>query len=295
MKIVSAVLFYLLLPFIYLISLLPLPVLYLLSDLFYFIIYRLAGYRKNVVIPNLRNAFPEKTDAEIKAIARQFYHHLCDLFFETLKILTMSRKAMLKHCYFSADAQALYDKLAAEGKSIIMVMGHVGNWEWAGQSFSLQCRQQLYVLYHPLSNKNANNFVKSIRQRFGTRTIAMRSAYKEMLLHKGETNATVFLADQTAFPDMGYWTTFLNQDTPVFKGTETIAKKLGYPVVYAGIKKIKRGVYEMHSEMLCENPKATKEGEISELHTRRLEQDIITQPYNWLWSHRRWKYEKPQA
>ena len=121
----------------------------------------------------------------------------------------------------------------------------------------------------------------------------MKETYKDMLSLRNEINATAFIADQTPPPDNAYWTTFLNQDTPVFRGTEMIAKKMNYPVVYVSVKKIKRGYYEIFAETLFENPKETKDVDISEAHTRRLEKDIIAYPEVWLWSHRRWKHQRP--
>jgi KDO2-lipid IV(A) lauroyltransferase len=114
-----------------------------------------------------------------------------------------------------------------------------------------------------------------------------------MLENRGELNMTAFIADQTPAPEGAYWTTFLNQDTPVFRGSELIARKINYPVVYATVKRVKRGYYEMFVDLLSEVPKSTSDGEISELHTRRLERDIIAQPEVWLWSHRRWKHKRP--
>lgn len=289
----SAIAYFIATPFIYLISAAPFWVLYGISDGFYALLYGLLGYRRKVVIANLKNAFPGKTDAEINRIAKKFYHHLCDLFLETFKTLTISRKSMLKHCSFSAEAKTLFDQLAADKKSIILAMGHQGNWEWAGNSFSLICGQQLYVIYHPLSNKHFNGLIYRMRTRFGTRLIAMRDTYKDMVANKAEVNATAFIADQTPAPNNAYWTTFMNQDTPVFQGTEKIARKLNYPVVYAQVKKVKRGYYEIFAEMLVAEPAATQDGEISERYTRRLEKDIIDQPETWLWSHRRWKHKKP--
>lgn len=200
---------------------------------------------------------------------------------------------MLKHCSFSPEAKALFDQLAADKKSIILAMGHQGNWEWAGNSFSLVCNQQLYVIYHPLSNKYFNGLIYRMRTRFSTKLIAMRDTYKDMVANKAEVNATAFIADQTPAPGNAYWTTFMNQDTPVFQGTEKIARKLNFPVVYAQVKKVKRGYYQIFAEMLVANPATTQDGEISELYTRRLEKDIIDQPETWLWSHRRWKHKKP--
>ncbi|HXS37283.1 MAG TPA: lysophospholipid acyltransferase family protein [Flavipsychrobacter sp.] len=291
----AVIIYYIALPFIYLLSALPFPVLYLLSDFFYFILYYGLGYRKDVVLANLHNAFPDKSQVEIKKISKQYYRYLCDLFLETFKTLTISKKKMLRHLYFSPGAKSLFEKLAAENKSIILVMGHLGNWEWAGNSFSLLCNHQLYVIYHPLSNKKFNGLMYHMRTRFGTKLIAMKNTYKDMLANKGELNATAFIADQTPAPENAYWTTFLNQDTPVYKGTEVIARKINYPIVYANVKRVKRGQYEIFAELLVEEPAKTRDGEISELHTRKLEKDIIAQPETWLWSHKRWKHKRPAS
>ncbi len=202
---------------------------------------------------------------------------------------------MVKHCPLSPEARKLFDRLADEQKSSIVVMGHQGNWEWAGIAFSLLCKQQLYVIYHPLSNKFFNRFMLKIRTRFHAKAIAMRETFKEMLISKrsGEVSTTAFIADQTPAPENACWTQFLNQETPVFRGTELISKKLNYPVVYASIKKIKRGYYIVNAEILEEHPEQTSEGVVSELHTRQLEKNIIEQPETWLWSHRRWKHKRP--
>lgn len=288
----GAILFYCLLPFLYLISLLPFPVFYLFSDFIYFLLYRVVGYRKKVVFENLKNSFPEKSYNELKKIEKDFYRYLCDLFSETIKTLTISRSEAVKRCKFNAKTTLVFNELANKNQSCIIVMGHYGNWEWAGNSFSLQCKQQLYVIYHPLSNKYFDKLMYDLRTRFGTKLYAMKDTMREMIRNKNEVNATAFIADQTPSPDSAYWTTFMNQDTPVFWGTEKIAQKLNYPIVYITIKKIKRGYYEVDSELLINEPKNTSLGEISELHTRKLESDIITQPSIWLWSHRRWKHKK---
>ena len=291
----QAITYYITLPFIYLLSLLPFPVMYLLSDFVFFIFYHVTGYRKEVVVQNLKRSFPEKTEEEIKHITRAFYKHLCDMFLETFKTLTMSRKTVLKRCSFSPDAKALFDKLASEQQSAIMVMGHFGNWEWGGSSFSLVCQQQLYVIYHPLRNQRFDGLMYGMRTRFGTKLIAMKNTFKEMIANRNILSATAFIADQTPQPDNAYWTTFMNQETPVFWGTEIVAKKLNRPIVYVSIIKLKRGYYTMNAEMLIENPADTPDGYISEMHTRRLEKDIIAHPAIWLWSHRRWKHKKPDV
>ncbi len=289
----AALAYYLLLPFIYLISILPFPVLYLLSDFLYVIIYYVTGYRKKVVMQNMRNAFPEKTEKELNRLCKDFFHYLCDLILETLKTLTISKEAIIEHCKFDPKSFALFEQLAKDNQSVILVIGHFGNWEWSGHPCSLLLKHQMYVLYHPVANKYFDKLMYHIRTRTGTKMMPMRTAFKEMLQHRNELTITAFIADQTPQPNGAYWTTFLNQDTPVYKGTEVISKKLNMPVVYASIRKVKRGYYEMFAEILVADPSKTAEGEISELHTRRLEQDILSKPETWLWSHRRWKHKRP--
>ena len=285
--------YYCLYGFLYLLSLLPFPLLYALSDLVCFFLFRVFGYRKDVVLKNLRNSFPDKSPEEIDRLVRDFYSYLCDLFLEMFKTLSISKEAMLRHCTISPEALELFQELGKEGKSLVLVCGHYGNWEWAGNTFSLLCPQRLSVIYHPLSNQAFDRLMYKMRTRFGTGLIEMRSTFKEMVKQKGTLTATAFIADQTPFPEKAYWTRFLNQDTPIFMGTETIARKMNYPIVYTSLQRERRGYYRIHAELLVEKPAGTKEGEISELHTRRLERDIVSHPEIWLWSHKRWKYSRP--
>lgn len=289
----QGLIYYISLPFIYLLSILPFPILYRVSDGFYFILYYFIGYRKKVAMQNLRNSFPEKSEAEIKRLCKDFYHYLCDLFLESFKTLTISRSSMLKHCRLSPAAKDIFDRYHREGKSIVLVMGHYGNWEWAGNTYSLICKQKLFVVYHPVENKYFNGLIYRMRTRFGTGLIEMKDTFKDMVKHKAMISTTAFIADQTPPPESAFWTNFLNQNTPVFRGTEKIAKKLDYPIVYITIKRLKRGYYNILAEVLSEDSKNTIDGKISELHTARLEKDIREQPEIWLWTHKRWKHKRP--
>src|SRR5882724_5452134 len=145
----QVVVFYLVYPILYLIASLPFRGLYILSDIFYFLFW-ISGYRKKVVFENLRNSFPEKTEKEIKSLAKSYYRYLCDLTLETLKTMRMTEQEARERCvYHNAD---WIDKMHEEKKSFIIVMGHYGNWEWAGPSFTLGSKYQLFVIYRPLSN-----------------------------------------------------------------------------------------------------------------------------------------------
>lgn len=290
---VQAIIYYISLPFIYFISILPFWILYKISDFLYFIIYIVFGYRKSVVTENLKNSFPEKTEKEINKIRKEFYSFFCDWVLEMIKSITLSKKEMIKRCHFKD--YSLLERFYTENRKVIFVMGHFGNYELAGAEMAENTDYQLHVIYKPLSNKYFNNLINKKRVRFGTQIMPMAETYRTMLKLNDNTtsSATTFIADQTPQPNQAYWTTFLNQDTPIFMGTEVIAKKLNYPVIYVSLNRVKRGHYEMTTDLLCENPKETNKGEISEMHTKRLEQDIIKQPEIWLWSHKRWKHKRP--
>ncbi len=281
--------FYLVYPLLYLIACLPFPLLYALSDFFYFVI-RLSGYRKKVVMENLRNSFPEKSEKEIQRIAKAYYHYLCDLILETLKTLTMTESQARDRCVFHNPKWL--DDLNAEGKSIIILMGHYGNWEWAGPSFTLSTKYQLVVIYRPLSNPYYEKMTVGMRTKFGTKITAVNNTLRDMVSNRKTVTATAFIADQTATAQNAHWMNFLNQDTAIFTGYEKLAKKFDYPVVYMNVKRIRRGYYEVFPELLFQSPKDTNENEIIERFTRRLEKEIVLDPVPWLWSHRRWKHKR---
>lgn len=264
--------------------------MYVVSDGLYTIIYHLFGYRKKVVFTNLRNSFPEKSEVEIEAIAKKFYKYFCDLVLETIKTLTISPKTVKKHVLFE-DA-SLIQKYFEQKQSIIIVMGHMGNWELGGARFALLPLHKLYVIYHPLSNKYFDGLVYHMRTRLGNRLYAMKEVLRGMVRDRDLITATAFIADQTPMPEGAFWMQFLNQDTPIFTGTEKISKKFKYPVVYLTIKRPKRGLYTMECELLTEHPETTADDEISSMHTRLLERDIKNNPELWLWTHRRWKHKR---
>lgn len=288
----QAFLFYLTYPFIYLIASLPFRALYAVSDFFYHIL-KLTGYRKQVVLKNLRNSFPEKSVEEINQTCESFYRYLCDLVLETLKTLKMTEKQAKERCVFHKPEWL--DKLCKENKSILVVMGHYGNWEWAGPSFTLNTGFQLVVIYRPLSNPYFEKMMSGMRTKFGTRITPVNNTLRDMVANRGKLTATAFIADQTATPENAYWTTFLNQDTAVFTGPEKLATKFNYPVVYMNVKRVRRGHYEITPELLFSEPKNTKEGEISEAFTKRLEKEIVVDPSTWLWSHKRWKHVRKSS
>ncbi|HLA58160.1 MAG TPA: lysophospholipid acyltransferase family protein [Puia sp.] len=285
---------YLVPPFLYLVSIFPLAVLYLFSDLLFVFVFYIWRYRKKVVFENLRISFPGKTDAEIKKLRWFYYRYLCDLFVETIKMITISSRELIKRCYLDAQSRQLLDKLYDNRESAILTLGHKGNWEWAGMAFSLLCQQHFYIVYHPLSNSILDKIMLQIRSRFGARLTTMNNAFKTLKQAGNEPILSAFVADQAPPPATALWTEFLHQETPFFRGPEKISSKLGQDVVYLSIRRVRRGYYIMHVDKLADSQDEHVPGRVTEKYVEALEKDILSDPATWLWSHRRWKHKKPE-
>ena len=287
----KAAAFYIALPFIFLVAVLPFPLLYAVSDLMFVVLYGLVGYRKKVTRDNLKKSFPEKSEKELRRVERDYYRHLCDLVLETFKLLGMRRSDLLKRC--KINNYELYFDLLSQRRSIVVALGHQGNWEWMGAATAARGDSPLYAIYRPLSNAFFDRLMFRIRSRFGATPVAAKDILRKLYSQQHIPSTTAFLADQTPSPETAFWTNFLNQPTPVFVGTEKIARKFNYPVVFAAMKKIRRGYYEVTIELMAEEPSATADGEITKAHTKALEKAVMAQPFSWLWSHRRWKHQPP--
>lgn len=285
----QAVGYHLLLSFARLVPWMPFRVLYWTSDVCSVLAFHVVRYRRQVVAENLRRSFPEKSQHELDVLARAFYTYFCDFWLEAFKLLGMSEQQVQERC--PIKNVELFERLFEQQKSIIVVLGHYGNWEWCAAS-SCQISYPLQLVYKPLSNTHFDTLARRIRSRFGIRLMPLDVAYREMAKRRQTPTATAFVADQAPSPEHAYWTEFLHQDTPVSSGVEKIARRLNRPVVFLSTNRLRRGFYEAVAEVLTDDPRATAEGFITELYTRRLEQQILEQPATWLWSHRRWKHTR---
>lgn len=288
----QALFFYTFYVFSWLLAQLPFRVIYILSDLLAFIMYRIAGYRRTVVRENLHKSFPEKSLKEIIAIEKKFYTHFADLFLEDIIMLHASKRRVLKMCKFVNPE--ILDQFYDKQKSVILALGHYGNWELMSL-ISAHIKHIALGVYKPLANKRFERLLNSSRMRFGGVPVAMNDAFKTVIsrVKAGDLVLLGLISDQTpASGDIRYWTNFLNQDTPVFLGVEKIAAKLDLPVLFSKMRKVSRGRYELTFEVLCTNPKSFAQYELTNLHVQVLENQIIEQPEHWLWSHRRWKRKR---
>jgi len=288
--ILKGLVFYPLAGMLYFISLLPLPLLYGASSAIFYLICYVVKYRRSVVRENLIRSFPDLPLPEIISIEKKYYRHLTDLLVEGVWALTASGRQIQRRCRFE-NIEALDDH-CAQGRDVIVIMGHLGNWEWSGLSMSVSGRHKLRALYRPLKDPFFNRFFLRFRSRLGGQMIPMQQAVRYMIARNEQPVCTTFIADQTPPPETALWTEFLHQDTPFFTGYDAIARKFQLPVVMAIVKKKKRGYYTIRLETMAENAGDLESGRLVRMFAHRLEKAIQEQPAYWLWSHRRWKHKR---
>ncbi len=224
--------------FIYPISKLPYPLLYGLSNFLFFVIYRLIGYRKEVVLGNIKQSFPEKSNEEQEKIMKDFYRHFCDFILESIKSFTLSKEEALKR--FKLTNPEVVNKIYDEGRDIIFTGGHYNNWEILAISIGMQMKTLPFGIYKPLSNKFFDKIVRESRERFRLKLCPVKEVKEMITTDFGEPKGTIFAVDQSpSNPEKSYWTTFLNQETAMLYGAEKYAKELNLPVVFCRIDKVK--------------------------------------------------------
>jgi len=266
--------------------------LYKLSDIFRFLIFDVIQYRKKVIIENLHNSFPEQDDGTIREIARKYYRNFTDIIFETIKLRSISKNDLFRR--FEVET-SLLDQYYEQKRNLIVVAGHLGNWEMLNLFASAKLSYQIVVVYHELANNAFEDWFKKVRTQFGTEMVPMKDAFVKAVTPRDKPFIYILINDQSPIPEKAYWTKFLNQETGVFRGVELIARRLNAPVLYMGVlrNEWKRGFYKFYFELITESPKEEPNNKILEKQINYLEKDILKQPDNWLWSHRRWKHNRP--
>jgi len=277
-------------PLLWGISILPFRLMYILSDGIYVIVYYLVGYRKSTVRHNLEMAFPEKTAKERLRIEKDSYHHLCDMFLEMNKTMTISDKEINKRFRFSN--LEVYTDLEKKGKSIALMCAHYASYEWV-ISMNNHIRFKGFAIYKRLANKHFDKLVRDIRSRFKANLITTKETIPT--IQENEKNNILgvygFASDQSPKASKAYhWTTFMNIKTPVHTGAEMLAKRFDMNVIFLRVKKVKRGYYEASFEILSENSKAVPDYEITDHFLKLVEAQIHEFPAYYLWTHKRWKH-----
>ena len=274
---------------LYLVSLLPFFILYGISDFAFFIIYRIAGYRKEVVFQNLAIAFPEKSEAERKQVARAFYRNLIDTFIETIKLLSISEKEFDKRSSFNLDE---CNALAKKGINIQFQSGHQMNWEYVNWSAAKNLQIPFVGVYMKIKNKALDRIFYRQREKFGTVLVAATEFKTRMHQVFNKQYSLALAADQNpGSPEHAYWLYFFSKPAPFVTGPDKVARRNKTAVVFVKFEKPKRGHYRFVPTIITEDASTMQEGELTLMYRDFLEKTIREQPDNYLWSHRRWKWD----
>jgi len=275
-------------------SWLPFRLIYLMSDLLAFFLYNIIKYRKKIIINNLHNAFPEKSESEINKLTKSFYRNLADIIFEIIKIESLSKEELFRRV--SIKGQEVLESISTGKQGVVIVMSHTGNWEWISQRICYEGSgfDDVGVIAKELSNPDFENYFTQIRMRL-QKGIASIVPFNETARHlatkRHKASMIIAIADQSPHKDqIQFRTSFLNQDTGVFLGPERIARSLNYTVVFCHVQHKGQGFYLATFELITDTPLETSGHFITETHVKMLEHDIRKEPETWLWSHRRWKY-----
>lgn len=279
-------------PLLYLISILPFRIIYVISDVICFFVYNIIGYRKKVVRENIAIALPHLSEKDRLIIEKKFFTHLCDIFLEMVKTLTISEKE-LNNRYKFIDLEE-YRKLENQGKSIALMCAHYASYEWA-VSMNSHLKHKGYGIYKKLANPYFDQLVKDIRARFKATLITTKETIPTIIENYNNKQLSIygFASDQSPKNRTNtYWGTFMGIEVPIHTGAENLAKKYDMNVIFLKTKKVKRGYYEASFELLSDKTQEMPDFEITENFIKLVEQQIYEQPEYYLWTHKRWKHRK---
>lgn len=272
----------------------PFKIIYFLSDILFVVVYYIAGYRKSVIQENLKKTFPEKQHKEINQIAKKYYRHLCDLIVETIKMGEMTEKDFRERMIFKNTEQL--NSYYAKGRSVVVLTMHYNNWEWSS-CLPLSLKHKILGVYKPLHNQKFDAYLNQSREKMGASLISNNLILRTLISNKNNSEPvfTWLAADQTPPFFHKFWMVFLKRETMFYPGPASISKRFNHPVFFQKIIKKERGKYESEFELLFENPKDKSEAEIMKAYINKMEGVIYRQPEYYLWSHKRWKYERPKG
>lgn len=265
----------------------------ILADILYVIVYYLVGYRRRVTRENLAHAYPEKSDGERRHLERAYYLHISDLLVEALHNLYASPKAIVARYRFVN--RELVNKYYEQGRSVVLMSSHYNNWEYMITSLNFQILHHAVGVGKPLQDRGAG-YITRRRGRYGTEIVDQTTVRQTMeYYHRYKVPvAYMMLSDQSPSDvHKSFWTMFMHQETPFIYGAEYFARKYDMPVIYYNVHKVRRGYYEVKFSLMCDNPTEVPQYTIVSRYIDSLERTIAERPEYWLWSHRRWKRQRP--
>lgn len=277
-------------PFLWFISILPFRIFYWLSDFVFFIVYHLIGYRKKVVRENLALTLPHLTTTERKVIEKKFYQHMCDMFLEMIKTMSISAEEMEKR--FVVTNMELFNEYSNKGKSVVLVASHYASWEWL-LTINKRIAFRGIGVYKKIANPYFDKLVRKIRSKYDAELVQTKKIIPLMAQNQRDGILSLYglASDQSPKLDRIFHSMkFMGIEVPVHTGAEMLAKKYDLSVIFIKVKKVKRGFYEATIIPIADDPKQYPNFDITELYLKEVEKQILEAPEYYLWTHKRWKH-----
>lgn len=256
-----------------------------------FVFYNLLKIRRDVVFKNLRIAFPNKPDNELKLIAKKSYYHFSRLILEIMCIPKMSSEELqpLVQCSEVPELSKVYDK----GKGLIFLTAHFGNWEYGAISVPLQMGTVMYPIVKPQRNPYVTDWLKKMRETHGNKVISLGMSIREIYKVLKDGKLLGVVGDQRG-PKEGMRVKLFGRDTAIYSGTAELVLKLKVPIFVLFAVRIEGSKFTAFTEQIeIDNLPEGYENQVKEINQRYmnlLEKYVKLYPEQWFWMHNIWKY-----
>lgn len=256
-----------------------------------FVFFYLIPIRKKVVFNNLKIAFPENDYQTNQKLAFKIYLSFAITLVEILYLPYIKEKKLINEVICS-NPELIIEKFK-EGKGLILLSSHFGNWEFLAISVAIQIHLPFSVIVKPLRNPLVYEWMNNFRTKFGNEVVPLGLSIRKTYQTLKEKKIVAMVADQRG-PVEGVKVDFFSRKVSVYTGPAALALKTGAPLI-CGIAirqndyKYKMDLVEISQQNLP-NGEEEKILEISQRYTSYLENVIRENPEQWLWMHNRWKH-----
>jgi Kdo2-lipid IVA lauroyltransferase/acyltransferase len=244
---------------------------------------------RRLAVKNLQAAFPLRSEAECRTIARGMFSHFGRLLTVLLKFSTMRPQEMLARVEFEGEERVL--AAHGEGRGVLLFTGHFGFWEINALVHALEIKP-MSVLARPLDNPLLHDLLESVRRRTGNAVIYRRGAIRRVLRALSENQAVALLIDQHIQSTDAVYVDFFNRPAATTSALAALALRTGAPVVPVFALPLPGGRFRMVYEHAVAPPRADDPDAIrafTQRCTDVLEMYVRRYPDLWLWMHRRWR------
>lgn len=286
-------------------SALPLKVQYFNAGLIGWVMRDVVRYRKNVVIRNIADSFPEKSEEERDAIVKGFYRHLSRLIVEAVWIGGCGPRRLRRSGIVRITNPEVFNSLRSNGAGTVLLLSHHCNWELVSGSRYYPGAERIegmdesntVVVYRKLSDRMWDEIFAENRKacledpEHFEGYVETDSIIRYMFRHSGESKIYYMITDQYPYGDSGnsLSVNFLGRKTRTMSGGAAVARKFGMSVAYLSMTERPEGGYDYTYKPICGNAADMDVQTIMDRYYELLEEDIRLQPENYLWSHKRWK------